>query len=202
MRLYMLIVSRLQSDTALLDKYRSRYASADLPAEEVGAKVLERVKIMRVFDLVGVREAVGEIREGLEAEGKVGAGEDNVGSREMVDVEEGKAEEAEKVKEAVPMKKTEIADSEDEEEEDDEDEDEDEMLLNTESASFARSIAPPIAPILNPDLARIPVEERTAGDGRMAFIFIDNLAHVINPLLKKDYIQSKPQTTSSCSTRI
>lgn len=195
MRLYMLIVSRLQADPSLLETFRFSDASVDLPVEEVGAKVLERVKIMRVFDFVGVIEAVGEIREGFEAK-KVDIGKRGVEGRERVIVAE------EKRSKAVPLRKTEIADSEDE----DEDE-EDEMLFNTEPTSLDHSVAPPVAPkvpdaIPEPDLSKTPGEEGTASEDRMSFILIDNLAHVINPLLQKDYIQSKTPPHASSSDAI
>lgn len=195
MRLYMLIVSRLQADPSLLETFRFSDASVDVAAEEVGAKVLERVKIMRVFDFVGVIEAVGEIREGFEVK-KMEIGRGCVEARERVVVAE------EKRSKAVPLRKTEIADSEDE----DEDE-EDEMLFNTEPTSLAHSVTPPVAPkapdvIPEPSFSRIPNEEGTASEGQMSFILIDNLAHVINPLLQKDYIQSKTPPHASSSDAI
>ena len=186
MRLYTLIVSRLQSDTAILDTLRSSYASTNLSAEEVGAKVLERVKIMRVFDLVGVIEAVGEIREELEGKSQGNA------ENETVEVRTKEAVEDDRRREAPPIKKTVIADSEDEEE----DEDEDEMLLNTKPTSSTHSSiasAPPNipVPVMETDPASTAHQKHTAKEGRMAFILIDNLAHVIIPLLRKDYVQSK-----------
>jgi hypothetical protein len=164
MRLYMIIVSRLRSDTPLFDKLRSSYGSADLSVEEVAEKMLERVKIMRVFDLVGVIEAVGEIREDLEVKKK---------------------------SDVVPPRKTEIADSEDE----DEDDSDDEMLLNTEPTAIAHSTSPLLpesAAETLPPLQHAGVSEAppSTGEAQISFILIDNLAQVINPLLKKDYIQS------------
>ncbi|KAF2676143.1 hypothetical protein K458DRAFT_322730 [Lentithecium fluviatile CBS 122367] len=176
MRLYTFILSSLQSDTALLGILRTNHASADPSVEDVAAKVLDRVKIMRVFDLVGVVEAVGEIRDGLE--GKWG--------RETTEVGETKATEQNQTEGPRP-KKTVIADSEDE------DEEEDEMLFETEDAP---RVTPKSDPIPEQDLLKAPCEAYPENEDRISFTLIDNLAHVINPLLKKDYIQTHAFSSS------
>lgn len=150
--------------------------------EDVAAKVLDSVKIMRVFDFVGVREAVGEVRDGLEGRKTV-----------VVEKPEEKApvlKESEGSKERTRPKRTYVADSEDEDEEEDE-----EMLFESEGAvpiaapavqdaeSTREDQPSPSKDISNPNSTENPTPSR------VKFILIDNLAQVINPLFKKDYGQ-------------
>lgn len=138
--------------------------------EEVAAIVLDRVKIMRVFDFEGVREAVSEIKTELERD-KDGEAQ----KKSVVNLVGGKGEgpvEPEKAK------RTYVADSEDEE-----DYEEDEMLFGT-GTNTANTIA---APNIDPQpTSNSPGQQQRGG---VKFILIDTLAQVINPLLKKDYIQ-------------
>jgi hypothetical protein len=140
-------------------------AVGDEGREGVAAKVLDRVKIMRVFDLVGVREAVAELRDGLE--GRTSNEEEDDGKEQ--EVVEPATRQEEKAK---APKRTVVADSEDEE-----------MLFDTEIPS----------PAATPPEASRPNQQSTSRDEQpqppVKLILIDNLAHVLTPLLKKDSIQ-------------
>jgi hypothetical protein len=164
LRLYSLIVSRLKQCPDVLGSLR-----ASGSVEDVAAQILDRVKIMRVFDFVGVREAVGEIKEQLE--GRKGVEEVEAKEVEVLPVEEAKP------------KRTYVADSEDEE-------DDEEMLFDTE-ANLATSAPPVHGPETKPAMEPRTTETETGtGDpSGLRFLLIDSLAHVLNPLLKKDYIQ-------------
>ena len=66
LQLYAFILKRLQGDVGLRGRFQQGVGMEGVGVEDVAAKVLDRVNIMRVFDLVGVIEAVGEIRDELE----------------------------------------------------------------------------------------------------------------------------------------
>lgn len=117
--------------------------------EERARTVLDRVRIMRVFDLEGVGEAVGEVGEGLEGGDEDGEGDVGVGEE---------------------PKRTVVADSEDE--------DDEEMLFDIEAAPAATN--PPH------DQKHTPPSPKTK------LILLDNLAHVLTPLLKKNAPQGTP----------
>jgi hypothetical protein len=176
LKVYTGIVERLKREADLLVKSRVAVkAKEEDTVEDVAAKVLDHVKIMRVFDFVGVREAVGEVRDGLEGKEKK---EEEVRAEAVAETS---------VTEPLP-KRTVVADSEDEDEDDDE-----EMLfetstsLNPDQAVQAPSTTP--QPQTEPTK---PNEEEEEPPGKVKFILIDNLAQVLSPILKKDYIQGTP----------
>ena len=147
--------------------------------------ILDRVKLMRVFDFVGVREAVGEIRD--EIEGKKVVEPILRTAERQEDVPTEQAAEDQPPTERVKTKRTYVADSEDEEE------DEEEMLFDSEVTMTAAA-----QPVQDPEpgQAQHPTPMKTpetthaeAERGQTKFILIDNLAQVFHPLLKKDYIQ-------------
>ncbi|KAF1958330.1 hypothetical protein CC80DRAFT_515116 [Byssothecium circinans] len=178
LRLYTIILSRLHADATLLGSLRM-VSGQDGSAEDVAAKVLDRVKIMRAFDLVGVMEAVNEIRDGLE--GRMGL------------VVSEKEKEVVETDTSLAPKKTVIADSEDE--------DEDEILFETEAAHQTQreSVAPPVrsaAPDPVPEQNPTKMDTRDEDEGKVAIVLIDNLAHVVNPLLKKDYVHTHALTST------
>lgn len=74
-RIYTIILTHLRAHPDYLTQHRSYPAEA---AEEVAARVLERVKIMRVFDLEGLVEGIEEVRDGLVGERDEGAGKANL----------------------------------------------------------------------------------------------------------------------------
>jgi hypothetical protein len=145
---------------------------------------------MRVFDLMGVVEAVGEIREELE-----GKSEECVGMRDGGELEEPERVGKEEVKGV--MKST-IADSEDEDEEDD-------MLFDapgaiTDSGKRAIDVQPTDLQSKTEGPAdrvseKHTLEVRASTDNvvekttKTTFILLDNLANLVSPLQKKDYVQ-------------
>lgn len=170
MRLYTLILAQLRQSP---DVVSSLYppSTSEHTVEDAAAKVLDRVKIMRVFDFVGVKEAVGEVRDGLE-------GRRTVPNKVEIISEPLKQEK----RPPTPPKRTFVADSEDE--------DEEEML-------FDEAFVTEDIPILEePEADKSNNEEEP--QSKVKFILIDNLAQVLNPLLKKDYVQgARPYSKSS-----
>lgn len=152
--------------------------------------MLDRVKIMRVFDFVGVREAIGEIRDALEGRGIASASsrtQENKGKEQHVVHE--KKEPAVEIP-PQPPRRTVVADSEDE------DEEEDEMLFEAEVPAPAVQEQDDVVQHSEAETMKQQNQnQKDIGDNndvnRMKFILIDNLASVINPLLKKDYIQGQ-----------
>ncbi|UPX12811.1 uncharacterized protein EKO05_0003347 [Ascochyta rabiei] len=175
------------------------------------AELLDRVRILRVFDFVGVREAIGELSGELEGRrggggGGSGGGEES-GDGSVVAEEENKkvvvdGEEAH----APPPRRTEVADSEDEEGDDELETQDEEMLFDIEEQTTEETSAP--APVSlhstphttsqrntwQPNIAEKP------SPPKLNLILIDNLAHVLLPLLKKDSIQGTSLLTSFLST--
>ncbi|KAL6704108.1 hypothetical protein ACN47E_008771 [Coniothyrium glycines] len=193
LRLYTFILAKLQRDARLLESMRLLSGVEESP-EDVAARLLDRVKIMRVFDFVGVREAVGEIRDELE---------DRTGTAPTREVTVSEPEVAKEIQTVVtPPKRTMVADSEDEGEDDDDD-DED-MLFDLQpipdepipapqlhaSEPPHPSTAQPIPPAMDNS------DDGSSTHGKVKFILIDNLAHVLSPMLKKDYVS----TTALAST--
>ncbi|KAF2176459.1 hypothetical protein K469DRAFT_700008, partial [Zopfia rhizophila CBS 207.26] len=187
--LYNIILSRLQADPSLSPLV------AGETLEDAATKVLERVSIMRVFDLEGVIEAVGEVRDGLEMKAKATMPTIEPISQPSEIVPRS----VEVVKEA-PKKipKTEIADSEDEDED---------MLFESAPTSQhqAPSIPSPSQPAPDseprqPEPAKTPDIPSPSAEGKTEFILIDNLAHVLNPLLKNDHVQANTLLTHLLTT--
>jgi len=150
----------------------------EAPTEDLAAKVLDRVKIMRVFDFVGVREAIGEIRDEIEKKKDVERASNSEEKKTELPMNEAAKEEP--PVEKVPVKRTYVADSEDEE-------DDEEMLFDSDVTGTRAAQS-----VQNPEPTRIEASEDTNAEiipGPMKIVLIDNLAQVLNPLLKKDYIQ-------------
>jgi hypothetical protein len=169
--------------------------------EEAATRVLERVKIMRVFDVLGVVEAVEEIRDGLQNR-EEGGGEDVKGKKEedggVGEEEMGNGSERRGGRRVV-------ADSEDE------DEDGEEMLFDgpeapTESSQPRQKDDVEIGTAQQLEAEREASEQTdtdttatrprpttssktTPSEEKVSFILIDNLAHVVSPLLQKDQDQ-------------
>ncbi|KAF1935688.1 hypothetical protein EJ02DRAFT_471004, partial [Clathrospora elynae] len=119
LKLYTRIVAQLQRSPEILASIRLVSSSEfGYKVEDVAAKVLDRVKIMRVFDFVGVTEAVGEIRD--ELEGQRAVNHEKEEWKESVVVEQGWPATP------LPPRRTVVADSEDEDEDD-------EMLFDAEA---------------------------------------------------------------------
>lgn len=173
--------------------------SAEEGKEKLAAKFLDRVKIMRVFDLVGVVEAVGEIRDGLEGKSKAetkGKVMEEQKFENAVEVQEDNQKEKEK------MKKTVIADSEGEEDEDEE------MLFEFAESTHVDTEPQPepepeptgnrhrpvdSKPVAKFESATKPEtqtkpHESGAAEPRVSFILLSTLSHILSPLLKKDFV--------------
>ncbi|KAL5116449.1 hypothetical protein ACEQ8H_005685 [Pleosporales sp. CAS-2024a] len=162
--LYTLILDRVrqQQDTAVHD-----VKQGGAKAEHVATTMLERIHIMRVFDLEGVSEAIAEIRLHLEAKRREEHTRPSTPTRPT----------PEPLTPDVPQQRTVVADSDDEEEE---------MLFDTADAAVESQPAckpPSPAPAVS-------LQEKAENTGTLRFILIDNLAQVVSPLLKKDYIQA------------
>jgi hypothetical protein len=126
--------------------------------ETTAGKALERVKIMRVFDFVGVSEAVNELRAGLESPLS----------------QQGSLVETPRARPA----RHEIPDSEDEDDDDDDD-----MLLDWELTQHDQETEKNSR--ASPDNI----------DEKLGLLFIDNIAHAVNPLLKSNYVQGTQHFT-------
>lgn len=189
LRIYTLILYRLRNQPGPRQAFQSSLPGGDdLTVEDLAAKVLDRVKIMRVFDVIGVMEAINEIRNEL----------DGTGKRGEVKRKESPTEELVPKREDFPLrqKRTVVADSEDED---------DEMLFDVEEpenmdshASFPETETQTEnsrdAPAPNPLPTSEKLEETeisSTGVPRTSFILIDNLAHIITPVLRKDYVHGR-----------
>lgn len=184
--LYVQILKRLEKDDGTGLERGGANSERVKKREERAAKVLDRVNIMRVFDFVGVREAVGELRDGLE--GRTVRAEDD-GSRqgkqsedEVVEREEVEADNSP----SPPQKRTEVADSEDEDEQ---------MLFDIEATTTEQMAEPTPAPASAPppppatsSSQQEPLRQQPQPQPKLKLILLSTLAHVLTPLLKKDPI--------------
>lgn len=178
LRLYTLIIAQLSRQPAVQASLRSSLKSKpEATIEDLAASVLDRVKIMRVFDFVGVTEAVGEIRDGIEKKDMDPTSTTKDKKENMHGQESAKGEPP---VEKVQMKRTFVADSEDE------DDDED-MLFDSDVA-----ITTTVQPVQDPQPVQTKAPEASHAEAErcnVKLILIDNLAQVLNPLLKKEYIK-------------
>ena len=156
-------------------------------AEHVAAKALDRIKIMRVFDFVGIEEAVSELRD--ELEGHMMGSEANRSQQDKRTEERSVTSEETEIKkeEPLPPRRTEVADSEDE--------DEEEMLFDTEAP--ASTTTTPLSQV--PHSEQSPSKRQPHPD--LKLILISDLAHALTPLLKKDSIQGSPPPPPESLTR-
>lgn len=182
-RLYTLILSHIKKNPEVLSWSRAATGlGLEATIEDVAAKILDHVKIMRVFDFVGMREAISEIRDELEGQSQVPDNKGDTKDQPVVEVNPT-------IPEPDPEpKRTVVADSEDED-----GEEEEEMLFDTTAEPTKQ--APAVRePTINqqPEPAPRSEEQDTQAiaekSNTVKFILIDNLAQVLNPLLKKDYI--------------
>ncbi|KAL1600783.1 hypothetical protein SLS60_007171 [Paraconiothyrium brasiliense] len=223
LRLYSFILARLQDDSELLDAMKRAMGAESVSAEDVAARSLDRVNIMRAFDLVGVMEAVGEVRDELQGQHHEEKADNpkkssQEGQREDLLSEETPHEEIPELEKELP-KRTFVADSDDEGEEmlfNDEPavsiptnhppvevlptEAQDEILFVDGSADQRDSTShpPPVAINLQIQPAE-PEQSRSIPDSaptKPTFLLIDNLAHVISPLLQKNHAQAQALTSS------
>ena len=180
MGLYTRILRQLEKEPDIFVR-QVENVSVEQEKERVAAGILDRVKIMRVFDFVGMREAVGELRDELEGQSR---SNDEVMKTVNAD---------RKTDPPLPRKRTEVADSEDEDEE--LEKSDDEMLFDTET-----STADP-APLPEPATSASPQAEQhhpptPPTQSNIKIILVDNLAHVLNPVLKKDAVSANTLATT------
>ena len=154
--------------------------------EDVAAKVLDGVKIMRVFDFVGVKEAVGEVRSELEGSEVRQVEEEDATAKEQ----EPKAPIPSLLtpeplpKDPLP-KRTVVADSEDEDEE---------MLFDTSEPAPAVQLVPPSIPP-PPQSPSNPF--KTPSNSTFKFLLIDSLSQTLTSLLKPSLVQPIPALIST-----
>jgi hypothetical protein len=173
----------VQLYTRILERVR-KDNSAKGKEEDVAAKILDQVKIMRVFDFVGMREAIGEIRDDLEGRKRTGWKKQE--GRGYTRPSTPKRPTPEPLTPEMP-KRTVVADSEDED-------DDEEMLFDTaEPVETTLPIPGPeqSKPSPQPEPKAI-TEQQAQPPSKVKFILIDNLTQVLTPLLKKDFIQGNP----------
>jgi hypothetical protein len=177
LRLYTLIVAQLsRRPDAQASLHSSLKSGPEATIEDLAARLLDRVKIMRVFDFVGVREAVGEISDGIEKKKSVEPAPTTEENTKTPPAAEAVRNESPIEKK--PTKRTYVADSEDEE-------DDEEMLFDSDVTANTA-----VQPVQEPDPMKIEAPETTQAEaGHIKILLIDNLAQVLNPLLKKDLIQ-------------
>ncbi|OSS51023.1 hypothetical protein B5807_04232 [Epicoccum nigrum] len=182
MGLYTRILRRLEKEPNLLPVAEQvENAGREEEKERVAAGILDRVRIMRVFDFVGMREAVGELRDGLEGRSK---SNDEVIATVNAD---------QKIDSPLPRKRTEVADSEDEDEE--LEKSDDEMLFDTETSTADPAPVPEPA-TSPPTQAKQHHSPIPPIQSRIKAILVDNLAHVLNPVLKKDAVSANTLATT------
>ncbi|KAK4988420.1 hypothetical protein LTR50_003934 [Elasticomyces elasticus] len=139
----------------------------DIPAHAVEA--LQRVKISRVFDFVGVMEAVGEFEEAM-----TGGSQHR---RQRSGTDDGVRNETR------PRPRGTIGDSQAE------GEDEDEMLNDLPTPRTQTTDA---TPARQDESAKDSEEEDMTG----GMLVIDSLDHVVGPMTKRDYVQGQALLTS------
>ncbi|OJD32063.1 dna repair protein rad51 [Diplodia corticola] len=173
LRLYNSILSRIRADPS----------PAAEDQEAVAEETLGKVKIMRVFDFLGMIEAVSEVRETLENQ-----------RHHQESRQENPLQEPARPKEQVPAKDQEtrkpqrirstIPDSEDESEDDD-----DAMLLDQDEE-----------PTEDERTEEMPEDgngrKEEAEDGRVGMIVVDNITHAVSPMMKTNYAQASALLTS------
>lgn len=187
---YTTLSERLKRNNGFFQKLKAKEEDS---VEEVAATALDRVRIMRVFDFVGVREAIGEIRDGLERTKDIDRktkGTINEPRQTTLKPNTPKRPTPEPLTPEPRPRRTAVADSEDE------DEDE-EMLFDIVPPS--KEPAPAVQqvehePQQHPTNTIAEQEDQQKIEpvqphNPIRFILIDNLAQVLTPLLKKDYIQ-------------
>jgi hypothetical protein len=194
-KLYTSILERTRRESGVVEELKTiNHSKEGDKVEDIAAKVLDRVKLMRVFDFVGVREAIGEIRDDLEGR-RANRKKPEAEEKPMVATRPStpKRPTPEPLTPEPLPKRTVVADSEDEDEEE-------EMLFDTAVPAEALQPLPP--PNLSPQRKVAPAEplkiqephtlqelQDEDSPSKVRFILIDNLAQVLNPLLKKDHIQ-------------
>ncbi|KAF9691070.1 hypothetical protein EKO04_011131 [Ascochyta lentis] len=167
--LYARILKRgsVGADVATKD-HRSSDEKQDQESNAV--KTLDRVRIMRVFNLEGMGEAVAEVRGGMSVAG---------------------------VREESPVlrRRTEVADSEEEEEDEDE-----EMLFDVPGSTEREAPSASAHLRSRTGSSGQRTGNRQPPPLKVKFLLVDNLAQVLVPLLKKDSVEANAAATTLLAT--
>lgn len=183
LRLYNTVMSRLRRlpDGSNTTKEEDKEAAA--------AEILDRVKIMRVFDVLGMVEAVSEIRENLESQQRGLEREEKTHTKPAA----ARAEPQQQPQRQESNRKLQrirgtIPDSDDEEDEDD-------VMLFDDIPELLEEEVRKEVPIVDAqraeDITRSPED-----NGRVGMIIVDNITHVVSPMMKTNYVQASALLTS------
>ncbi|KAF2503320.1 hypothetical protein BU16DRAFT_612841 [Lophium mytilinum] len=170
LRLHTTLVSRFQRHVV---PQQAKQDNASLEPDDIAAAALERVKIMRVFDFVGMKEALEELKE------EISQPVQTLGSKTTPS------------KIPAPPKtnhsrRVEVADSEDEE-----DEEEEEMLfVGTNKPDTTQTIRSDERRHLSPHVS----SDESGGCTWM--LIVDNITEVLSPLMKVKYVQAHAMLAS------
>ncbi|KAL0256854.1 hypothetical protein SLS55_007663 [Diplodia seriata] len=159
--------------------------------EAAAEKTLGKLKIMRVFDFLGMIEAISEVREILEIQQHGQKGQKNNQSHRPTGVEDQVPANEQESGRGLQRVRSTIPDSDDEMEED---EDEDVMLLEKE-------VKPPEDERTERRAEQVQEEdnkmEEEVEEGRVGMIVVDNITHAVSPMVKTNYAQGMPHELSS-----
>lgn len=174
------------SDTAVPQQPVPFEVAAQEGEEEAAVKVLDRVRYTRVFDFVGLVDALTEVREGLEA--RMRSEDGGEASREQIKKVPVRAKEFEH-KRGLKRTRSEITHVDDTDEEVDGEEDEDVMSVDavreqTQSGAEAST-----------EEAQETTSE-IQGDG---MIVVDCISQLVGPMMKTNIVQSEFQWTFDTS---
>ena len=170
---------------AALEAERAKEAARSTVGSEVLGTVtveslLQRVRIIRVFDFTGLEEAVAEIGEEL---GRCMEKDSKPNEGEEIDVRTSQDLGREKDGEGDKKRRMEVDDSE----EDDENEESAEMLLKPD-ASIGHDTSH-----ITAEAETRTVDKETDIDAisNGGLVIIDNITHVINPLIKRNFVHGR-----------
>ena len=147
---------------------------SNIMAKTTTKSLLERIRIIRVFDFIGLEEAVAEICEELGKRANLGSESESEGENVVAKGNQGNG-----------SRRMEVVDSEEEEEDEEKDKEdgdaEEEMLFKPGISSD--------------DIA--PKENKAGNENRHGYqntnkngglVIIDNITHVVTPLVKRNFV--------------
>lgn len=154
--------------------------------EEEAARMLDRVKVIRVFDFIGVMEGVGEVRAELEkADSSVASEAESAPNQAWLNEQSRDAKAGKCEVPKAPRTRLEVADS-------DEEDDGAELLLSgTESIKGLTIDTDNKAQQADADQEEAPAGERSRhAPSKITLLVIDNIATVLAPLMKNNYVHA------------
>lgn len=176
LRLYNTIISRLRRlpDGSNTTKEEDQEAAA--------AEILDRVKIMRVFDALGMVEAVSEIRENLESQQRgLERKEETHTKPAPARAEPQQQPQRQESNRKLHRIRSTIPDSDDEEDGDDV------MLFDDIPEPLEEEVNQEV-PIVDAQRAE-DITRSSEDNGRVGMIIVDNITHVVSPMMKTNYVQ-------------